>query len=142
MIREKGRAREIHVRVACPPIVAPCSYGIDMSTIGELFVPQVLGSEPGRVLTPEATAKLSEELGIDSLRYLTVPQLVDAMGMSENKLCLGCLTADYPTKWGNRVYQWAVKAKDDPRAGRAYEDRGVALKEVTTAAAGQPPATN
>ncbi len=141
MIREKGRAREIHVRVACPPIVAPCSYGIDMSTIGELFVPQILGSEPGRVLTPEATAKLSDELGIDSLRYLTVPQLVDAMGMSENKLCLGCLTADYPTKWGNRVYQWAVKAKDDPRAGRAYEDRGVALKEVTTTAAGQPPAT-
>ncbi len=38
-IREVGRAREIHVRVACPPIVAPCFYGIDMSTIGELFAP-------------------------------------------------------------------------------------------------------
>ena len=38
------------------------------------------------------------------------------------------------------MYKWAVKAKDDPQAGRAYEDRGVALKEVTTAAAGQSPA--
>ena len=34
-----GRS-EIHVRVACPPIIAPCFYGIDMSTIGELFAPQ------------------------------------------------------------------------------------------------------
>ena len=38
-IRELGRAKEIHVRVACPPIIAPCFYGIDMSTIGELFAP-------------------------------------------------------------------------------------------------------
>ena len=37
-----GRAREIHVRVACPPIIAPCFYGIDMSTVGELFAPQFL----------------------------------------------------------------------------------------------------
>ena len=41
-IRELGQAREIHVRVACPPIVAPCFYGIDMSTINELFAPQFL----------------------------------------------------------------------------------------------------
>ena len=41
-IRELGRAREIHVRIACPPIVAPCFYGIDMSTITELFAPRFL----------------------------------------------------------------------------------------------------
>src|SRR6185437_11246241 len=35
-IREQGGAREVHVRVACPPIVAPCFYGIDMSTVREL----------------------------------------------------------------------------------------------------------
>ena len=39
-IRDAGRAREIHVRVACPPIIAPCFYGIDMSTINELFAPR------------------------------------------------------------------------------------------------------
>ena len=48
-IRERGGAREIHVRVACPPIVAPCFYGIDMSTVRELFAPRFMkGSRPTR----------------------------------------------------------------------------------------------
>src|SRR5205814_5789366 len=58
-IREQGRAREIHVRVACPPIVAPCFYGIDMSTIGELFAPHFLR---GNVLTEEAQARMAAYL--------------------------------------------------------------------------------
>ena len=41
-LRERGGAREIHVRVACPPIVAPCFYGIDMSTVRELFAPRFM----------------------------------------------------------------------------------------------------
>ena len=53
-IRELGHAREIHVRVACPPIVAPCFYGIDMSTIGELFAPQFLKGGP---LTEEVAGR-------------------------------------------------------------------------------------
>src|SRR5439155_3955322 len=38
-LRRRGGAREIHVRIACPPIIAPCFYGIDMSTVKELFAP-------------------------------------------------------------------------------------------------------
>src|SRR5947207_11197763 len=41
-LRVRGGAREVHVRVACPPIVAPCFYGIDMSTIKELFAPRFM----------------------------------------------------------------------------------------------------
>src|ERR1700693_6172776 len=41
-MRDRGRAREIHVRIACPPIVAPCFYGIDMSTVRELFAPRFM----------------------------------------------------------------------------------------------------
>src|SRR5690606_26466256 len=41
-MREKGKAKEIHVRVACPPIIGPCFYGIDMSTIGERFAPKLM----------------------------------------------------------------------------------------------------
>src|SRR5262249_14544211 len=59
-IREQGRAREIHVRVACPPIVAPCFYGIDMSRVNELFAPQFLR---GRELTPEIEAEMAAALG-------------------------------------------------------------------------------
>ncbi len=40
-LRERGGAKEIHVRVACPPIIAPCFYGIDMSTVKELFAPRL-----------------------------------------------------------------------------------------------------
>ena len=39
-MRKVGKAKEIHVRVACPPIIAPCFYGIDMSTVSELFAPR------------------------------------------------------------------------------------------------------
>jgi amidophosphoribosyltransferase len=41
-LRERGGAKEIHVRVACPPIIAPCYYGIDMSRVGELFAPRFM----------------------------------------------------------------------------------------------------
>ena len=41
-VKEQGGAKEVHVRVACPPIVAPCFYGIDMSTVKELFAPKYM----------------------------------------------------------------------------------------------------
>lgn len=44
-LRERGHVREVHVRVACPPIIAPCFYGIDMSTVDELFAPSFLGED-------------------------------------------------------------------------------------------------
>ena len=52
LIRTVGGAKEIHVRVACPPIIAPCFYGIDMSTISELFAPKFRLT----VKTPPVTA--------------------------------------------------------------------------------------
>ena len=59
-IREMGHAKEIHVRVACPPIVAPCFYGIDMSTISELFAPNFLHGGP---LTQEAQDEMARVAG-------------------------------------------------------------------------------
>src|SRR5438477_261292 len=55
-IRERGEAREIHVRVACPPIIAPCFYGIDMSTVRELFAPRYM---KGMIPTAEELAKMA-----------------------------------------------------------------------------------
>ena len=59
-VRELGRAREIHVRVACPPIVAPCFYGIDFSRINELFAPKFLQGGP---LTAAVQAKMAAARG-------------------------------------------------------------------------------
>src|SRR5947209_2762083 len=66
-IRDRGEAREIHVRVACPPIVAPCFYGIDMSTVRELFAPRYLkGARPSE----SELRAMAGDLGADSLYYL------------------------------------------------------------------------
>jgi len=63
-LRQRGGAKEIHVRVACPPIIAPCFYGIDMSTIRELFAPRFMN---GHRLTQSEQNAMAMELGADSL---------------------------------------------------------------------------
>lgn len=104
-LRELGGAREIHVRVACPPIVAPCFYGIDMSTVDELFAPQFLDNG---VLTVEAQQRMADELGCDSLRYLPVGAIARAIQLDSEQLCQACLTGEYPTPHGQKLYQIAL----------------------------------
>jgi amidophosphoribosyltransferase len=120
-IRTLGRAREIHVRVACPPIIAPCFYGIDMSTIGELFAPQFLHDGP---LTDAVQAAMAERLGADSLRYLPVESIARAIGLDRNQLCQACITGDYPTPFGQDLYQIALNNGHNgaqPSDQRTYE---------------------
>ena len=121
MIREFGRAKEVHIRVACPPIMAPCSYGIDMSTVSELVAPKFFDEPQRDSYPPDAYQSLADELGADSLRYISVRGLVEAVGFEENSLCLGCLLGKYPTPWGERLYQEALLDKDRPSASRTYE---------------------
>jgi amidophosphoribosyltransferase len=121
-IRQLGRAREIHVRVACPPIVAPCFYGIDMSTIGELFAPQFLKGGP---LTDEAQAAMAAQLGADSLRYLPVESIARAIGFDADQLCQACITGDYPSKAGQELYQIAQKNAGTATVTRTYESEPV-----------------
>ena len=103
-IRELGGAKEIHVRVACPPIIAPCFYGIDMSTIDELFAPKFL--ENG-VLTDEGQDRMAELLGCDSLRYLPVESIARAIDLPKSHLCQACITGSYPTPVGQKLYSIA-----------------------------------
>lgn len=116
-VREIGLAREVHVRVACPPIVAPCFYGIDMSTVGELFAPRFL---EGSRLTEEAQARMAAELGADSLRYLPVESIARAIDRPPDQLCRACVTGQYPTPGGERLYQIAL-AQADVTGSRTYE---------------------
>lgn len=120
-IRRLGRPREIHVRVACPPIISPCFYGIDMSTLSELFAPRFLG---GGQLTDQLQQRMADQLGADSLRYLPVEALVRAIGLPAEELCLACVTGHYPTPWGTKL---AAKALENCRHGvqwRTYETVG------------------
>ncbi|MCE9607098.1 MAG: amidophosphoribosyltransferase [Planctomycetia bacterium] len=119
-IRELGHAKEIHVRIACPPIIAPCFYGIDMSTIGELFAPKFL--DQGN-LTIEAQDKMAKLLGADSLRYLPVSSIAHAVKMLPNQLCQACVTGQYPTPVGQELYQIATAEASAGSEQRTYETR-------------------
>jgi amidophosphoribosyltransferase len=117
-MRSLGLAREIHVRIACPPIIAPCFYGIDMSTIDELFAPAFL--DEGR-LTEEAQAAMAAKLGADSLRYLPVESVARSIGFKTDELCQACITGRYPTPAGERLYDIALGQVARGDSGRTYE---------------------
>ena len=118
-IREEGGAAEIHVRVACPPIVAPCFYGIDMSTVGELSARKFLQGGP---LTPEVQQEMAESLGADTLRYLPISSIARAIELPASQLCQACITAHYPTPFGQQLYEISLDQVDQGHSGpRTYE---------------------
>jgi amidophosphoribosyltransferase len=117
-LRERGGAREIHVRVACPPIMAPCFYGIDMSTMRELFAPRFV--HDGRPTVEEQNA-MAEALGADTLFYLPLDAISRCIGLEEKHLCRACLTGDYPTQTGEKLYQLSVRNINALSNGRTYE---------------------
>ncbi|MCI4324501.1 MAG: amidophosphoribosyltransferase [Thermoplasmata archaeon] len=83
MVRQAG-AERIDVRIGCPPIVAPCYFGIDMKERKELVA-------SGR--TEDEVAKV---IGAESVHYLSMAGLVSSIGIPQDGLCLGCLTGRYP----------------------------------------------
>jgi amidophosphoribosyltransferase len=119
-LRERGLAREVHVRVACPPIVSPCFYGIDMSTVDELFAPRFL--DQGE-MTPAIEQRMAQALGADSLHYLPVEAIARAVEKHRDHLCQACIDGRYPTSAGRRLYQIALDNADaGARPGsRTYE---------------------
>lgn len=119
-IREIGQAREIHVRVACPPIIAPCFYGIDMSTIRELFAPPFFKPDQS---SDEMFAAMAAEIGADSLRYLPVESIARAVDKPADHLCRACITGEYPTPCGQQLYEVALENSRSNGDGsvRTYE---------------------
>ena len=83
---KEAEPSEIHFLVGCPPVVAPCYYGVAMATKKELIAANY------------SVEEIREQLDIDSLGYITLPALVKAIGMDEQELCLGCLNEEYPTE--------------------------------------------
>ena len=84
MVREAG-AREVHMRISCPPTVSPCYYGVDTPTREEL----IASSQ-----TPEEICKFLEA---DSLGYLSLENLRKAVGDGDGDFCTSCYTGVYPT---------------------------------------------
>jgi amidophosphoribosyltransferase len=120
-IRKRGRAREIHVRVACPPIVSPCFYGIDMSTLSELFAPHFVPKRYNGDPSQKVQQEMAEALKLDSLRYLGSSELGHCLQINSDHLCKGCVTAKYPTTWGNKLMAAARRNLAAGISGRTYE---------------------
>jgi amidophosphoribosyltransferase len=83
MLREAGAA-EVHVRVASPPVVWPCFYGIDFATRAELIA--------GHLSPPDICASI----GADSLGYVSLDGLTEASGLPASRLCRACFDGQYP----------------------------------------------
>jgi amidophosphoribosyltransferase len=83
MLRDAGAA-EVHMRVSAPPIKHPCHYGIDMSTREEMIA-------HGR-----STQEIAAELGCDSLHYLSLAGVYEAVGATRATHCDACFTGSYP----------------------------------------------
>ena len=80
LLRERGGAREVHVRITAPPIRWPCFLGIDIPDPDEL------------IAHDRPVDEVCRAIGADSLDYLTIPNLVAATHQTQGELCLGCFT--------------------------------------------------
>jgi amidophosphoribosyltransferase len=104
-VKKVGGAKEVHVRISCPPIRGPCFYGIDMSTIKELLVPGYEGQPMKGEVSKEVIKRIEKDMGADSLKYQSIQGLVKSIGKPEKNLCMACLNGDYPTPWGRKLYK-------------------------------------
>jgi len=103
LLLEYGEAREVHVRIASPPIVSPCFYGVNMSTRDELFAPNFVDDGYEGEPPKEVLEAMAEDLGVDSLGYLPVADVGKAVGVEQQDLCLACVTGRYPTAAGESL---------------------------------------
>jgi len=83
LLKEAGAA-EVHFRVSSAPIKTPCFYGIDTATTGELIAAE------------HSVDDIAKSIGVDSLGYLSVKGMIEAVDAPNKEFCLGCFNQDYP----------------------------------------------
>lgn len=84
IVREAG-ASEVHMRISCPPTISPCYYGVDTPTTKEL------------IASAHKVDEIRQYIGADSLGYLSLKGLLQAVDDKSGLYCLACYTANYPT---------------------------------------------
>jgi amidophosphoribosyltransferase len=87
MVRDAG-AKEVHMRISCPPTVSPCFYGVDTPSRSQLIAANM------------SVEQIAEYIGVDSLAYLSLDGLRVACDEgAHTQYCVACYTGNYPTQW-------------------------------------------
>ena len=88
MVRDSG-AREVHMRISCPPTVSPCYYGVDTPRKADLIAAQM------------SVAEVCRYIEADSLGYLSMEGMLEAIGFAPDSTCAACWNGKYPTQVAN-----------------------------------------
>jgi amidophosphoribosyltransferase len=88
MVRQAG-AREVHMRISCPPTVSPCFYGVDTPNKSEL------------IAANSSIEEIRRFIEADSLAYLSMNSLQKSVADTRGEYCYACYTGNYPTDFVN-----------------------------------------
>jgi len=95
MLKANG-AKEVHVRITSPPIVAPCFYGVDIPTYEEL------------IASSHSIEEIRKFIGADSLAYISIEGLKRAIGL---EICEGCIKGKYNSDYVQRLAEKKIWQK-------------------------------
>jgi amidophosphoribosyltransferase len=90
-------AKEVHLLVSCPPHRFPCHYGIDFSTRGELIASQ------------KSVEEIRDFIGLDSLGYLSMENLVKSTHIPRGDLCFACFDGNYPVPIDESFHKFCLE---------------------------------
>ena len=82
---KKAQVESIHIRIASPPVISPCYYGIDIPTYKELIANKFNGN----------ISEINSYLGSTSLKYMTTDEILDILPHKNKNACVSCFTNDY-----------------------------------------------
>jgi amidophosphoribosyltransferase len=85
IVREAG-AKEIHVRISCPPTISPCYYGVDTPNKADLIAAQM------------SVEEIRKFIGADTLGYLSLDGMMEATSINPSEACVACWNEKYPTR--------------------------------------------
>lgn len=128
-------AREVHVRAACPPLMFPCRFNLSTRSINELAARKAICRieghdivdvspyiDPTSAKYEQMVEVIRQDLGVTTLRYQTVEDMVEAIGKPRHQLCLYCWTGQCPRSACRRTEIDIVETKKRSTQGKTVDD--------------------
>ena len=137
-------AREVHVRPACPPLMFPCRFNLSTRSIDELAARRAIRALEGHDIDDVSeyidsrsdkyrrmVEWIARDLEVTTLRYQTLEDMIAAIGLPKEKLCLYCWTGEYPAPWKREAGRRGAAA-GATESGKQSEQKGsgMAVREI------------